>query len=74
MTSQKEAMSPVTTSSQAVSSAAAPGHRPLGVPDPWSVWREPCCDGGPQGSSPSPQAQLHTVTSFLLAVRRCWGR
>lgn len=80
MTSWKEALSLMSISSTAVSLEAAlvPTPPPLmWVSGPWSVSGDAGWDGGRGGCGrqvPSPASDTQTVTSFLLAVRRCWGR
>ena len=54
-----------------------PGPRRSGFQAPQPVWRGAQAGVGAPGRSapaPGPASDAQTVTSFLLAVRRCWGR
>lgn len=77
VTFQKKALCLVTISVKAVSSEAAPHSGPQAHLGPGPLE----CVGGSrlrqwprEATTPKALAWPQTVTSFLLAVRRCWGR
>lgn len=73
------ALSPVTISSKAVSSKAVPPHP--GASSQSGSWNPgtlgPWIQAGlgtHKAAAPKTPTWRQTVTSFLLAVRKCWGR
>jgi len=78
MTLQKETFSLVRISSKTVSlEVALLAPAGLDYRPPSRVWQGVQAGMGAPGRSapaPGPALDAQTVTSFLLAVRRCWGR